>query len=294
MSTYDDLKAIAYIEQAIREGRDPAGGPFVFPGTPTSDIRKFIDRNGHESYRDEIAKAKIRINPSNDRDLDVRNYQDRLRRREREYEDEQEKIKRNQYQSSQSFPATYNSISNPAHTDELCKQIIRDLEKSLSSYDSSHGFEFIASSLEAINSALKISKTPTWFESELLLLKTKFNDIAKDAAKIDEVCKQVIQELEKTLSGNYSSADWEKLNTGLKTISEALQISGNPTWFRNKLQELESKFHHRKFAKISIDIKHKSSEPLSDNEIKLLTNAPDESKNRCTMNPNYFKKKFWM
>jgi hypothetical protein len=95
MSTFDDQKAIAHIEKAIREGRNP--GAIWSEGQ--GEINGFINRHSHESFQDEIAKAKIRLNPNNTQDCDVQAYQRRLWKREREYEVEKS-LKQSTYSSS--------------------------------------------------------------------------------------------------------------------------------------------------------------------------------------------------
>lgn len=121
MSTFDDLKAIAHIEKAIREGRNP--GAIWSEGQ--GEINGFINRHSHEAFRDEIAKAKIRLNPNNTQDGDVQAYQRRLWKREDEYKREVDKDKRNQTQNSQPFPTTYNQ--------PFSKPNLKEVESGLSS-----------------------------------------------------------------------------------------------------------------------------------------------------------------
>jgi hypothetical protein len=92
MSIYDDVRAIAFIEKAIREGK--IADAYFTEGS--TEVKRFVNRNGNEAYLDEIAKAKLRINPYDTNDRDVRNYRDRLDSRRIRYENELKEFRRNQ------------------------------------------------------------------------------------------------------------------------------------------------------------------------------------------------------
>lgn len=269
-----DEAARERIRQMVRQGKDPE-----YMHNFDREVSAYQDRSGNMyAIRDEVAREKIRIliqqgkdpeMPWNS-DRDISDYQDRCN-----------KLNFSSKTSQTTYNSSYTSDEQKIH--DTLHALLKKRRLSLNLTASEQAWHDKCQQRfklmdESITCAYLARTAPT----------VDFTD------ENDELCKQIILELEKFWSVNCSSSDLEKLNACLKNIREFLQISGNPSWFRSKLSELETKVKDKICAEVSIDMKHKSSAPLSENEIKLLTNAPDESKNRCTMNPNYFKKKFWM